>query len=956
MYKIFTSLFFVIVSSIGLMGQNINKVEYFLDTDPGFGGGTDVPVMAAPSINNFTFTVPMSTISDGFHTLFVRSRDANNRWSITQARPFLKLSPIAPAVNLTRIEYYIDNDPGFGTATNVPFTPALSVSDLVFTIPVSTLSDGFHTLFVRSRDANNRWSVIQARPFIKLAAPSAAVNLNRIEYFVDTDPGYGNGINVPFTTSTSVNDLVFTVNVAALTQGPHKLYVRSRDVNNRWSIIQVRDFTVCNQPAPVTSAATSITTTGFTANWSAASGATSYRLDVSADNFATFVTGNNDRTITGATSASVTGLTPGVSYKYRVRAVNITCASVNSSIVDVTTLFNAPIANAASNVNATSFTANWSAVSGAASYRLDVSADNFVTFINGYNNKTVTGTNDAVTGLTPSTAYKYRVRAVSASSVLSANSNEISVSTGALPLAPVAIAASAISSTGFTANWNAVTGATGYRLDVSADNFVTFISGFNDRAVGTTSNAVTGLTGNTTYQYRVRAINANGVSANSNVINVITTTAPQPPVAIAASSISSQGFTANWNAVPGATGYRLDVSADNFVTLITGFNDKSVTGTSDLVQGLNPSTAYRYRVRAVNANGTSINSNIIEVTTSATPTGPSAPVAIEASSISASGFTANWNAVTGATGYRLDVSPDNFATFVTGYNDRTVSSISDAVTGLTTGTAYRYRVRAVNALGTSINSNVIEVTTLSKQDQTITFASLADRTEGDASFTLLATASSGLTVSFESLNTDKVSISGNSVSLLAPGSATIRAKQNGNDEFNAAPNVDRTFCIRPAKPTITLSNGNTELPVLSSSAGNGNQWFRNGTVIDGAVGVTLSVTQPGIYTVRSTIEGCASDLSNGQAIIITGDIPSGNQPISVYPNPLTDLVYVSLTSFTKGTTVQVRLIDFTGKVLRQHVGKGGDIVELSVAEFTSGAYLITAEQGSMSEQIKIIKK
>ncbi|PKN79219.1 MAG: hypothetical protein CVU48_06040, partial [Candidatus Cloacimonetes bacterium HGW-Cloacimonetes-1] len=64
-----------------------------------------------------------------------------------------------------------------------------------------------------------------------------------------------------------------------------------------------------------------------------------------------------------------------------------------------------------------------------------------------------------------------------------------------------------------------------------------------------------------------------------------------------------------------------------------------------------------------------------------------------------------------ATSYKLDVSISNsFGTFVTGYNNLTVNGMNQSVTGLTAGTQYYYRVRAVNASGESGNSNIVEVT------------------------------------------------------------------------------------------------------------------------------------------------------------------------------------------------------------------------------------------------------
>jgi hypothetical protein len=81
-----------------------------------------------------------------------------------------------------------------------------------------------------------------------------------------------------------------------------------------------------------------------------------------------------------------------------------------------------------------------------------------------------------------------------------------------------------VTATSLTANWRSVTGATGYRLDVSTSaTFVTYLPGYQDLDVGnTTSRNVTALTRNTNYYYRLRAYNGNGTSPNSNVIKVKT--------------------------------------------------------------------------------------------------------------------------------------------------------------------------------------------------------------------------------------------------------------------------------------------------------------------------------------------------------------------------------------------------------------------------------------------------
>lgn len=90
-----------------------------------------------------------------------------------------------------------------------------------------------------------------------------------------------------------------------------------------------------------------------------------------------------------------------------------------------------------------------------------------------------------------------------------------------------------------------------------------------------------------------------------------------------------------------------------------------------------------------------------------------APAATDATEITASGFTANWNALFGVENYRLDVATDAaFTSMVSGYNNQNVGNVTTyQVTGLDESTTYYYRVRGAKTNGTSPSSSTITVLT-----------------------------------------------------------------------------------------------------------------------------------------------------------------------------------------------------------------------------------------------------
>ena len=189
--------------------------------------------------------------------------------------------------------------------------------------------------------------------------------------------------------------------------------------------------------APGTAAPYSPDCTQFTAQWAYTSYATKYFLDVSTNSsFSTFVTGYNNLDVGNVLNYTLTGLNPGTTYYYRVRAYSNCGTSPSSATMNSATTASpttAPTVSAATNPDCSSATLNWNSIANATAYYLDIATDSgFTNFVTNYNNLYIGyyPSGYYAGGLPAGTLY-YRVRATNGCNVTTANSNTVTFQTTA---------------------------------------------------------------------------------------------------------------------------------------------------------------------------------------------------------------------------------------------------------------------------------------------------------------------------------------------------------------------------------------------------------------------------------------------------------------------------------------------------------------------------------------------
>jgi hypothetical protein len=242
MRKIYCLLCVICAIVASASAQNISRIEYFFNTDPGLGKATAITGFT-PSANvaSFPASINLSSISDGVNNLYVRARDVNGNWSITNVIPFIKAD--VSTYNIVRAEYFLNTDPGFGKATSVTLPVSADIAKQALTLNIESAPLGMNTLYLRTEDSNGRWSLTNSLTFIKEILPGSN-NISSLEYFVDTDPGFGMATKVSLTPGQNISSYIFNADVSSLTPNTtHNLFVRSKDVNGVWSLTNVLSFT-----------------------------------------------------------------------------------------------------------------------------------------------------------------------------------------------------------------------------------------------------------------------------------------------------------------------------------------------------------------------------------------------------------------------------------------------------------------------------------------------------------------------------------------------------------------------------------------------------------------------------------------------------------------------------------------------------------------------------------------
>ena len=438
------------------------------------------------------------------------------------------------------------------------------------------------------------------------------------------------------------------------------------DFSNTESIITV--------PAiPTNLVASNITVYSVDLSWDAVKGAYYYEIEEGSD----VVTSDSN-------AVEIDSLTSGMTYSYRVRACNVSCSNF-STPEQITTRVPTTAPDIPQDFKVTastdvSITLEWVRDFDATSYMIyRYNADRSILD----RNSVMNDMSYTDVSLDSDTFYQYELQACNMFGCSA--STDFLFSHTKLPVPN--LNAVDITTDGLTLSWEAVVGAIIYRVGGHFDGIIT--SDFL---------RLDGLTGGTTYDYRVQACNMNGCSNPSSIsvrtANVVAMNVPLKPI-LEVVSIKVDSVDLSWDGEGVINYYQIyrdDIQVDTRDGSINSYTDVSLDAGS-----------YRYYIKACNNLGCSVSSDTSIAMINSLPLAvPSVPTGLRDVNITSNSIELVWNEVADANSYE-----------VTGDGTILVTGVSGAISDLSADTGYFYSVRACNIRGCSNFSVSIAVRTLS---------------------------------------------------------------------------------------------------------------------------------------------------------------------------------------------------------------------------------------------------
>ena len=479
-----------------------------------------------------------------------------------------------------------------------------------------------------------------------------------------------------------------------------------------------------------------------------------------------------------------------------------------------------------------------------------------------------------------------------------------------------------VSGTSADLSWGAVTGSSGYIVEVESEGATPFFH--IEVSAASNSYTVTGLVANGTYKFKARTKCGGDKSDWSEWYNFSTgsggggngggSSSCAVPAGLTVSNNAGGSATLSWDVVSGATGYWVEVESENFTPV---FNiEVPVATNAYVVTGLTANVTYKFKVRSVCGGGQSDWSGWVFFVSGGGNGGGgngscTAPNTIVITNATGTSATINWNVVAGAIAYKLEI--ENGSGNANIFKDTaTVATNTYTVNNLLPGLNYKVKVRTVCANGNH-----------SDWTNWLTFNSSTGQI-------VMHTSSGGCGkpsgLQANNITNTSAMLSWNKVQNAVGYTVRIEKESGANQEFTVT--TTDTFVM----VTGLVPGSLYKFKVRSVCTGHSkwSKWKFFSTPL---------VIEPGIFN---------------KQVVSTGIVPTA---LMAYPNPVSDLLTVQLEDVTAGQKNYFIITDLSGRVMLEesvNADTGNLTRVFDMSRFDNGVYLLRWSNGSQSVARKII--
>jgi hypothetical protein len=717
-------------------------------------------------------------------------------------------------------------------------------------------------------------------------------------------------------------------------------------------------------PSPSGLNTTLVSPTSATLTWQPVIGASGYLVEYKLNSSTTWTLAAAS---TSLTSLTLSDLSQESTYQWRVSSL---CGTGTSTTTESQFTTGAscpvPIGLQTGSITKTSANLTWTAVTGASTYEVEYRSIGSTTWLPWASG--ISANQIELTGLLEGTGYEWRVRA--SCSAEFGNYAQAQFTTAITCLPPSNLQTTAITAASAQVNWTGVTGATGYDLEfrpLGASNWI--LLGTN---ISGTSFGLTALSGETTYEWRVRTTCGNLSGSSDFVLSSFTTqvqVCPDPyesnetratakligttPITARIGNITDQDWFEVRIGSGKSTNIRVSLSnlpSNTYLflynatgTLVASSQQNGGSGQIAIFNSSTNRTSYFIQVRG---DGTSFSNNcytlLAETSTQAytNPLACNPPSGLNATNVDLSSATINWSAVTGGLSYQVEYKLSTSSTWLVSATQAQSTSLT--LSGLVEGQVYDWRVR--------------------------TNCSASSSSYAQSSFT---TASSSCVDSYENNNTRGEA---KTISTGIGISATI-SHSGDEDWFAFTSGKGKTANLRitldglPVNLDLYFYNSSGQLIGTSTNAGiNPEQIVFNNAVTNSTyfVRVISATGENSSSCYRLLVENNnraypvafreLSDEIFEQLETTNPLVMVENEAVRLYPNPTKDKIHLEFYSPIAHAAL-VELLDPSGKVVRAvnaEVVKGENLIILEVNREKPGLYLLRLQSNRTLLNRKII--